>query len=95
MSTIRRVPALALAFALTLGTLLAGAPLALAQPLLDSTNTGAGAPPANTPAPAVSHGSPLWTFILVAAVAAAIAVTATWLISSRFRHHGRLSTSPA
>jgi hypothetical protein len=95
MSTIRRLRTLALTVTLMLGALLVGAPLALAQPIPDPAYSGAVAPPASTPAPAVSHGSPLWLFIVVAAVTAAVSITATWLFSTRARQPRQLSTSPA
>ena len=95
MSTIRRQHTLALTVTLMLGALLVGAPLALAQRLPDPPYTGGGAAPAGTPAPAVSHGSPLWVFIVVAAGTAAVSITATWLVSTRARQPHQLSTSPA
>jgi hypothetical protein len=94
MSTIRRIHTLALTVTLLLGVLLAGAPLALAQRLPDPPATGAGSQPA-TPAPAVSHGAPLWLVIVVAAGTAAVSITATWLVSARARQPRPLSTSPA
>jgi hypothetical protein len=93
MSTIRRLHTLALTVTLLLGALLAGAPLALAQRLPDPPTTGAGSQP-TTPA-AVSHGSPLWVYIVVAAGTAAVSITATWLVSTRARKPHQLSTSPA
>ena len=92
MSTVRRLHTLALTVTVILGALLAGAPLALAQRLPDPPTTGAGSQPTT---PAVSHGSPLWVFILVAAGTAAVSITATWLISTRTRQPHQLSTSPA
>jgi hypothetical protein len=93
MSTIRRFRILALTVTLMLGALLAGAPLALAQRLPDPPPTGAGSQPA-TPS-SVSQGAPLWLVIVVAAGTAVVSITATWLISTRARDRGQLSTSPA
>jgi hypothetical protein len=93
MSTFRRFLTLALTLALGLGALLAGAPLALAQPIPDLPGVpGTGH---STPAPAVSDGSPLWVFIVVAAASAATAIAATWLVSTRVRHPHQLSPTPA
>ena len=93
MSTIRRLHTLALTVSLMLGALLAGAPLALAQPIFDPPATGAGSQPA-TPS-SVSHGAPLWLVIVIAAGTAAVSITATWLVSTRARQPRQLSTSPA
>jgi len=93
MSTIRRLHTLALTVGLALGALLASAPLALAQVLPDPPTTGAGAPPATTPA--VSHGAPLWLVLVVAAATAAVSITATWLVSTHARQPRQLNASPA
>jgi hypothetical protein len=96
MSTIRSLHTLTLTVTLMLSALLASAPLALAQRIPDPPPyTGAVAPPASTPAPAVSHGSPVWVFIVVTAVTAAVSITATWLVSTRAHQRRRLSASPA
>ena len=92
MSTIRRIHTLTLTVTLLLSALLASAPLALAQRIPDPPLTG-GAPPTTTPA--VSNGAPLWLVIVVAAVTAAVSITATWLVSTRARQPRQLSTSPA
>jgi hypothetical protein len=82
----------------TVVTLIALGPAAFAMPAPDPGGAlppdyGAGAPSSPTVI-SVSHSSPLWVFVLVAAVSAAVTL-AVVLAADKFRRSSRLRTAEA
>jgi hypothetical protein len=77
----------------TLAALAAGSTQAFAQraPLPDD---GTGVPAQQVTTQSVSHGSPIWVFIVVAAIAAALAVAAV-LAAVKMRQSAGLRTAHA
>lgn len=85
MSKQRRIIAMLVGLALGVLSFVAGAPASLAQVLPPPEG---GPAPAIAPTPAVSHityGSPIWLFVLVAAVAVVLAVAMTVAVLRRLQ----------
>jgi hypothetical protein len=63
---------------------LAGAPATFAQVLPPEPNDPSAVAPATTPSVTVTHGSPLWSFVLVAVVAAVVTVLVLLAVQHRW-----------
>jgi len=95
MSRSRRTLTALIGFVLTAASLIAGASSALAQLPPDAPGSGETiqAPPL-PPLEQVSYGSPIWVFVLVAAVAATL-TAAAMLSAARLRHRLHLQAAHA
>jgi hypothetical protein len=83
---IRALPAAIAAFLTVVTALMVGAPIAQAQPAPPPPgDVGALPTPIAAPAQLVMHGSPVWTFVLVAALTAIVTVAVT-LVAVQRRH---------